>query len=104
LKSRWPDAPLLIGKGDAPKLTDPMGNLSGMFGLALISPPADHVLVEGDEYEAAGMRFRVLETPGHSAGHVVFVIDQTAPLLVLGGDVLFRQGVGRTDFPDGDPA
>lgn len=104
LKARWPAAPLLIGKGDSPKLTDPMQNLSGMFGLALTSPPADQELVEGDLYEAAGLRFRVLETPGHSAGHVVFVVEETSPLMVLGGDVLFRQGVGRTDFPDGDPA
>lgn len=103
MKDRWPDCPLVIGEGDAYKLTDPMGNLSAMFGGQLISPTADVTLAEGDTYKAAGMSFRVLETPGHSAGHIVFVLDDYEPNLLLGGDMLFRQGIGRTDFPDGDP-
>ncbi len=101
MKSRWPMVPLVIGHGDAYKLTDPMANLSAMFGIELISPPADQTVAEGDAYEVAGMAFRVLETPGHSAGHVVFVLDGESPVAV-GGDMLFRQGIGRTDFPDGD--
>ncbi len=103
MKRRWPDVPLVIGQGDAYKLTDPRANLSAMFGVGLISPEADSTLAEGDRYEAAGLEFRVLETPGHSAGHIVFVIDGPVPALI-GGDMLFRQGIGRTDFPDGDPA
>ena len=39
--------------------------------------------------------------PGHSPGHVVFVYRGT-PHVVFGGDVLFRGGVGRTDFPNGN--
>jgi hydroxyacylglutathione hydrolase len=103
LKERWPECPLIIGKGDAPKLTDPELNLSAPFGFAITSPPADVLVSEGDSWVCAGMRFSVLDTPGHSAGHVVFVLDEVSPKLVLGGDVLFRQGVGRTDFPDGNP-
>ncbi|MGI9457027.1 MAG: MBL fold metallo-hydrolase [Aeoliella sp.] len=103
LKSRWPDCPLVIGTGDAYKLTDPVGNLSAAFGLPIQSPPADVTVAEGDTYDAAGLTFRVLETPGHSAGHVVFVIDSTEPTWLLGGDMLFHQSIGRTDFPDGDP-
>ncbi|WP_425399850.1 MBL fold metallo-hydrolase [Aeoliella sp.] len=102
MKSRWPDCPLVIGHGDAGKLTDPMGNLSAMFGQQLISPTADATLAEGDVYEAAGMQFRVLETPGHSSGHIVFVLEDQEPNILIGGDMLFRQGIGRTDFPDGD--
>lgn len=103
LKSQWPDCPLVIGHGDAYKLTDPMANLSGMFGAQLISPAADSTVAEGDLYQAAGLSFRVLETPGHSAGHVVFFIDDLPTPMLIGGDMLFRQGIGRTDFPDGDP-
>ncbi len=105
LKELWPDAPLVIGKGDAYKLTDARGNLSAGYGLQLISPPADATVVEGDTYESAGIEFAVLETPGHSAGHVVFVVDDQEndePVVVVGGDVLFRRGIGRTDFFDGD--
>lgn len=103
MKSRWPDCPLVIGHGDAYKLTDPMANLSGMFGAELISPVADATVAEGDTYEAAGLAFRVLETPGHSAGHMVFFVEDLPTPVLIGGDMLFRQGIGRTDFPDGDP-
>ena len=102
LKREWPEAPLVIGVGDAPKLTDPRGNLSAMFGASLISPPADRTVDEPDRFEAAGLELEVLSTPGHSSGHVVFVCRQAEPWHVFGGDVLFRGSVGRTDFPDGD--
>jgi len=102
LRERWPTVPILIGRDDAPKLTDPAGNLSGAFGLALTSPPADRLLADGDAVEMAGFAISVVAIPGHSCGHVVFRIDDTRPGLVFGGDVLFLEGIGRTDFPDGD--
>ena len=67
LKERWPTAPIVIGKAETEKLTNPMMNLSAMFGLPLTSPPADVTVGDGDVYEAAGFRLRVLEIPGHSA-------------------------------------
>jgi len=102
LKQRWPECPLLIGAGDARKLTDPQLNLSAAFGLAITSPPADRTLREGERFEAAGLTLDVYETPGHSPGHVVFLCQQTEPWQLFGGDVLFRGSVGRTDFADGD--
>jgi len=102
LKQRWPDCPLVIGEGDAAKLTDPMLNLSGQFGIPITSPPADKLLREGDRYSAAGLELDVLETPGHSPGHIVLVWNAQPPPLVFGGDVLFQGSIGRTDFPDGN--
>lgn len=102
LKQRWPDVPLVIGRGDAPKLIDPWGNLSAAFGASLISPAADRTVDEPDRFEAAGITLDVLATPGHSSGHVVFLCRQFTPWHVFGGDVLFRGSIGRTDFPDGD--
>ncbi len=101
MKQEWPDCPLMIGVGDEDKLSDPEKNLSAPFGLALISPPADQTLTDGDDLKLAGMSFKVFDTPGHSIGHVVFVCDQISPAIVIGGDVLFNGGVGRTDFYDG---
>jgi glyoxylase-like metal-dependent hydrolase (beta-lactamase superfamily II) len=100
----WADCPLVIGAGDAPKLTDPNLNLSAPFGFEIVSPPADRLVREGDWLELAGMRLEVLETPGHSVGHVVYVWKEGSPWIVFGGDVLFRGSVGRTDFPDGSPS
>ncbi len=101
LKQLWPDVPLVIGRGDAPKLTDPWQNLSAHFGVALISPPADVLLDDGQMFDAAGFELEVREIPGHSSGHVVFVWKAGRPWIVFGGDVLFAGGIGRFDFPDG---
>ncbi len=101
IKSAWPDAPLLIGRRDAPKLSDPKLNLSAQYGLALVSPLADRLLDDKDIVAAAGFDWLVRELPGHSIGHVVFIARQHTPIIVLGGDVLMQGSVGRTDFPDG---
>ncbi len=101
LKERWPDCPLVIGAGDAAKLTDPGLNLSAGSGMPMVSPPADATVSEGDTYSAAGFDLDVYEIPGHSCGHVVFVWRGHEPIIVFGGDVLFAGGIGRYDFPDG---
>jgi hydroxyacylglutathione hydrolase len=102
LKERWPDCPLIIGHGDAPKLTDAALNLSAQFGIPITSPPADRTVREGEQLSAAGFDLEVREIPGHSAGHVVFIWRANSPCLAFVGDVIFRGGVGRTDFFDGD--
>jgi hydroxyacylglutathione hydrolase len=101
MRKRWPDCPIVIGEGDAPKLTDPNLNLSAAFGFNLTSPPADQLLREGERFSAAGLELDVFETPGHSIGHIVLVCRQVEPWQVFGGDVLFAGSIGRTDFPDG---
>jgi hydroxyacylglutathione hydrolase len=57
-------------------------------------------LKEGDEILMGDDKLEVLFTPGHSVGHVVFY-DRKQGILI-GGDVLFRMGIGRTDLPGGD--
>ncbi len=101
LKARWPECPIVIGEGDAEKLTDATLNLSAAFGFNITSPPADRLLREGETFESAGIALDVYDTPGHSVGHIVLVCKQVSPWQVFGGDVLFNGGIGRTDFPDG---
>lgn len=101
LKQVFPQAPLLIGAGDAIMLTDAEANLSAPFGIPIVSPPADRLLQEGETVEFAGMRFAIREIPGHSPGHIVFVAQESQPIQVFGGDVLFQGSIGRTDFPGG---
>jgi glyoxylase-like metal-dependent hydrolase (beta-lactamase superfamily II) len=101
LKKRWPECPIVIGAGDAEKLVNPALNLSAAFGYSLLSPPADQLLREGERFTAAGIDLEVLETPGHSVGHIVLLCKQTKPWQLFGGDVLFAGSIGRTDFPDG---
>jgi glyoxylase-like metal-dependent hydrolase (beta-lactamase superfamily II) len=98
LKQAFPEVPLLIGATEAPLLTDARLNLSAGFGVPITSPAADRTVREGDVVEAAGLTLEVLDVPGHSPGHVVYLV-RTSPPTLFGGDVLFREGIGRYDFP-----
>jgi glyoxylase-like metal-dependent hydrolase (beta-lactamase superfamily II) len=102
VKAAYPSAPLVIGKFDGPMLTDPARNMSGLPGFNIASPPADRLLCEGDQVEAAGFRLEVRHIPGHSPGHVVFIWNEHEPKVVFGGDVLFAGAVGRWDLPGGN--
>ena len=101
LKQRFPDVPIVIGRGDADMLTDAELNLSASYGLPMTSPPADRLLDHGESLSFLKLNWNVAEIPGHSPGHVVFICTDVEPALVFGGDVLFQGGIGRTDFPGG---
>lgn len=64
--------------------------------------PQTRALHEGDELAVGALRFRVLETPGHSAGSVSLLCGDA----LFSGDTIFAGGSwGRTDFPGGsEPA
>ena len=59
-----------------------------------------HWLNEGDEILLDADKLKVLFAPGHAPGHVCFYC--AAQGFVIGGDVLFRQSIGRTDLPGGN--
>ncbi len=59
----------------------------------------DQWLNEGDTLTLGNETFDVLQTPGHTPGHIVIVHHDTKTVWV--GDVLFKQSIGRTDFPRG---
>lgn len=69
------------------------------LGLRLPAPPpADRELEHGQRLAIGGVEVEVRHVPGHSPGHVGFVV----PGAVLSGDVLFEGSIGRTDLPGGD--
>ena len=102
VKAHWPDCPIIAGKNEAEKLTDPKLNLSHDFGFPIVSPAADILVADGEALSVAGLELQVREIPGHSSGHVVFILKTGTPWRVFVGDVIFSGSVGRTDFPDGD--
>lgn len=72
-----------------------------VFGIqATASPSPDGYLSEGDVIEVGGIKLKVQEAPGHSAGSLIFIHE--AEEWVLGGDVLFEGSIGRTDLPGGN--
>ena len=104
ITTEWNDVSVYIGEKDRSKLANPHENLSSGFGIPFeTSKPAIGVS-EGDVIEAAGLAFKVLEVPGHSCGHVVYVLDADERSVAFCGDVIFANGIGRTDFPDGNCA
>ena len=96
LKKAYPDAPLIIGRNDAPLLTDPDLNLSTPFGMPVVSPPADRLVDDGDRLELAGFTFEVREIPGHSPGSVVYLCETYLPRVRLRR----RRPVRRLDRSD----
>ena len=68
VKQRWPECPLVIGAGDAAKLTDPWLNLSASFGVPLVSPAADVLVNDGESFEAAGFNQCRMVPPAGQSG------------------------------------
>jgi hydroxyacylglutathione hydrolase len=56
-------------------------------------PGLDEGVKEGDEVEVGTVRFRVLETPGHTRGHISYYSPDSKALFC--GDTLFALGCGR---------
>ena len=60
-------------------------------------------LVEGDAPEVLGLHFKVLDVPGHTAGHIAYMqTDAVKNPLLFCGDTLFSAGCGR--LFEGTPA
>ncbi|MEO5996382.1 MAG: MBL fold metallo-hydrolase [Chitinophagaceae bacterium] len=57
-------------------------------------------LKEGDLVLLGEDELKVLFTPGHSPGHICFYCEKQR--FVIGGDVLFKRSIGRTDLPGGN--
>ena len=70
------------------------------WGINGVNFEPDRWLVEGDTVTIGELTLDVYETPGHTAGHVIFHHPPSRFAQV--GDVLFQGSVGRTDLPQGD--
>jgi len=57
-------------------------------------------LLDGDSLKLGDEVFNVVSAPGHTPGHIIIKHEKQKLLWV--GDVLFKNGIGRTDFPRGN--
>jgi len=76
-------------------------NYAPAYGFVKYHPTeADEFFAEGDTMTFGNQRLKVLFTPGHCPGHVVFYHEESAQC--INGDVLFHEGIGRVDLPGGN--
>lgn len=76
LKRQFPQAAIVGAKADEPRL-----------------PPLDVAVAEGDRVTVGGACARVIETPGHTSGHIAYAFEEDGA--VFAGDTLFSLGCGR---------
>lgn len=82
-------------------LKDVNMNLSSMFGRP-ISLTADVLFEDLEVLHLIGATIQVIHTPGHTKGSVCFYLKDHK--ILISGDTLFYESVGRTDFPTGSSA
>lgn len=97
VKSQW-DVPIIGHELVRPRLTDP--SLSKTSPIPMVAVELDQTVDEGDELTIGGHTFKVMHMPGHDVAHIILYSEVDG--LILGGDVLFPNGHGRTDIPGSD--
>lgn len=60
---------------------------------------ADYLFKEDEEFELCGIKGKVIATPGHTKGSCCYYFEEGK--MLLSGDTLFQESVGRTDLPTG---
>lgn len=93
--------PVYLAREEWAALTDPMENLSGLFGPGLVTDVTDPLdLPHGSTLELDGIRWEIRDTSGHSPGGRTLYSEELGIAIV--GDALFAGSVGRVDFPHSD--
>ena len=92
-------AKIAIGEQEADALLDDDITLCTRFHLPEKKRKADITLADGEEYTVGDITFKVLHTPGHTEGSCCYLFGD----VLVSGDTLFEQNVGRTDLKAGDP-
>lgn len=93
------DLPLLVHPAER-TLVENLNGARAMYGFPPVTPPRCAWLPADAEgaLPFAGEELRWVLAPGHSPGHLIFLVGRDA----LVGDVIFAGSIGRTDLPGGD--
>lgn len=91
---------VLIHRDDAEGLNHTEINLTEIIGMGKIELEADSRIDDGDLLHLGNLEFKVIHTPGHTAGGSALYCDSEK--LLFSGDTLFRGTWGRADLPTSD--
>ena len=92
--------PFLMHESDLPvlKAQEVLAPHYGVFDYHGATP--DKFLKENDVINFGNQSLKVLFVPGHAPGHIAFYVENIR--IVISGDVLFYNSIGRTDLPGGN--
>lgn len=90
--------PIYIHRLDKDFLTDPDKNMSRFLFFNIRSPEASRLLEDGDKINLGSLSLEIIHTPGHTPGSISIKVGG----ILLTGDTLFKDAVGRTDLEYGD--
>lgn len=93
----FPEAKLVAAEAEREMLSDGNFNMSTYTHGRPITVQPDIWVKDGDIIELGKIQFKVILTPGHSPGGICLLSGKD----LFCGDTLFRDSVGRTDFPGG---
>ncbi|MDF2889276.1 MAG: beta-lactamase protein, partial [Lacrimispora sp.] len=99
IKRAFPEVIVYAGEKEKMLLNDPSVNLSTSTGRRC-SIEADRYVTDGEMIDLAGISTHVIATPGHTEGCVCYYMKEEDVL--ISGDTLFLESLGRTDLPTGD--
>lgn len=93
------NAPIYMSLADEYMVEDPSKNVGAMFGLGNFEGfKADKYVKDSEVLNFGEFKLTAYSTPGHTPGCVSYLGDN----FILSGDTLFKDGIGRYDFPGGD--
>ena len=91
-------APVYAYEGEEEVLLSSDLNVSAGAGRAC-TVKANTLLKDGEEVTIEGMTFKLIATPGHTQGSCCYYFEEAN--MLISGDTLFEESVGRTDLPTG---
>lgn len=96
LKEKY-SIPFYISAKEKEYAEEPGKNLSVMYGES-VSVKVEHTFIDGEVLEVGDLKLKVLATPGHTFGGSCFLVDD----LLIAGDTIFMQSIGRSDLYGGN--
>lgn len=87
--------------------TEGVDDLRAMTGAVVRGPvgaahPGGRPLAGGDLLDVAGVRIRVLATPGHTADSACFLVEGEGEQVIFTGDTILGRGTTVVAHPDGN--
>lgn len=94
------NVPVIALDEEKNQLSDSSLNMTMQYGEYPVSIKADKYVHDGDELELCGHKAKFIHTPGHTPGGMCLYFE--ADKILISGDTLFNESLGRYDFPGGN--